>query len=120
MGQIYSTPKEIGDVPELGLDVCDKKSIDAYFKKEEEYLKKVQEWCKKHGSGKYAGEVITFPVGDGKAVYVVWKLKPVSLIHVPLGDAWQFQYAHRLTAADVKKEIEGARALAALFTKNRK
>lgn len=35
------------------------------------------------------GGIITFPVADGSAVYMVSKEKPLELIHIPFGDAWE-------------------------------
>lgn len=38
------------------------------------------------------GAVVYFGVGDGYAVYVVTKNKPLTLSHVPYGDAWWVPY----------------------------
>lgn len=92
-------------------------SIDEYFKACDEYVKQLSKTLKKtYGRVcKEAGETISFPVADGRAIYVVARLKPVELVWVETGDAWQFQYAHRLTATDVREEIRKTRALRTLF-----
>lgn len=38
--------------------------------------------------------VMTFPVADGRACYLVVSEKPFTLQHIPVGDAWQIDYAH--------------------------
>ena len=103
MGKIYSVPKEIGPEPEIG-------GINFDFKKYDEecrvYVAKIVAYAKKHGKGSCAGKEIGFGVADGTARYIVFSLSPVGLIHVPTGDAYQFQYAHRLTAADIMKLVK--------------
>ena len=36
-----------------------------------------------------AGEIITTGVADGYAYYMVFGEKPLTLIHMPIGDAWR-------------------------------
>lgn len=60
-----------------------------------------------------------FPVADGYAEYMVASMKPLELVHIPLGDAWQFEYAHRLTAKDVQDKIDQQKALEELFNKKK-
>jgi hypothetical protein len=107
MGKVYNAPKEVGNPPKF--------NIDTYLKDEEVWLRKLQNWAKKNGSGTYAGELVSFPYADGYAMYVVVALKPVSLIHVPLGDAWHYPYITRLTAADLKAAINRSKAMKKLF-----
>ena len=86
-------------------------------KAEEKYLTDLKAWCKKQGSGKDAGKEVQFPVNDGAAVYVILSMKPCTLIHVPLGDAYRFPYIERLTAADIRKKILHEDSLKKLFRK---
>ena len=62
-----------------------------------------------HVSGKktLVGVLIGFPHADGKALYRVVKDKPLTLEHVPYGDAWRLPaYAERgITAADIRQSI---------------
>ena len=108
MGKVYAPPVEIKH-PEF--------TAKDYFKAEENYINAVVAWAKQHGKGKLAGEVIQFPVADGYAQYVVFSTTPVALIHLPIGDAWQYQYANRLTASDIKEKVRQSQAMAKLFGK---
>jgi len=110
MGKVYSPPSSI-EKPQFSID-----DLPGYFKAEEEYVKKVQDWAKENGDSEgLSGEIIRFQVADGYAQYVVWKLKPVTLIHLPVGDAWQFPYANLLTVKDVKQQVQHEKALANIF-----
>ena len=73
--------------------------------REAKYLKDLKAWCKKNGSGKDVGKEVQFPVADGAAVYVILSMKPCKLIHVPLGDAYNFPYIERLTPVDIRNRI---------------
>jgi len=50
---------------------------------------------------------------------MVIALKPVMLIHLPLGDAWHYDYIERLTAKNILEKIQQQKSLAALFNKNK-
>jgi len=54
------------------------------------------------------GCFVHFPIADGAAVYEVVKAKPLTLMHIPEGDAWQIPAAHMrgLTAADIERTLE--------------
>jgi hypothetical protein len=56
-------------------------------------------------------------VADGYAQYMVASLSPVELIHLPLWDAWQFDYAGRLTKKDIIEKINQRKAMEKLFSK---
>jgi hypothetical protein len=64
-----------------------------------------------------SGEFLRFPRGDGYAVYVVVRAKPLTLVHVKIGDAWTIEgYAIRgLRLSDVQALIERRRRVAELF-----
>ena len=59
-------------------------------------------------AGQCVGEVISFGVADGQALYMVAGLRPLELVHMPLGDKWQVSslVINGLTAAIVKRHIE--------------
>ena len=72
------------------------------------YRQKIADWCRANGgSQQWAGSLYYVPVADGAAEYMVWKLRPLALIHLPLGDAWNADpiYLKGLTASDVRKVI---------------
>ena len=110
MGKIYSAPKEIA-VPSYTNFKC----YDLYEKACDEYVEKIQEYARKLNPCPEAGEIVYFPVADGQAQYVVVSLKPVTLIHLDIGDAWDFQYANRLTASDIRKKIKAQKVIQELF-----
>lgn len=112
MATIYSPPGQI-PVPEL-----DFANFSNYEKECKEYKSKLKEFLLKNNKGKHIGEIIRFPVADGYAEYMVASMKPVQLIHLPLGDAWQFQYAHLLGTKEIKEQIDSQKALEKLFKKS--
>lgn len=73
------------------------------LKAEHEWLEKLRQFCKDNGSGKYAGKEIRDHVADGYARYMIFSLRPLVLIHLPLGDAWRSRWDERWTAADVRQ-----------------
>lgn len=108
--KVYSPPVEVGPVPEL-----DTNDIKGWFRKEKEWVRKVVDWCIEHGDGPNKGKEVQFPVADGAARYIVYK--PNALIHLPVGDAWQFQYVKRLTAKDIAQRALAFERLDSLFGK---
>lgn len=112
MARICSVPAEVGPQPEFhGCDGDFKK----YTAATEKWIATVKEYAKKNGSGELAGETVRFHVADGYAQYVVFSSKPLQLIHLPVYDAWHFQYANRLTIKDIKEEVRRGKALKAMF-----
>jgi len=110
MDKIYASPEEF-KCPKI----ISGQDIQIYFEACEEYVQKIKDWAKENGNCPEAGKEIRFPVADGYARYVVFSLKPVKLIHLDVSDAWQYQYVHRLTAADIRKEVKKLEAAAELF-----
>lgn len=113
MAKIFSPPGGF-DPPELSHD-----NIKGYFEECEKYVERLKAAMKESYGNvcPEAGEEIRFPVGDGYARYIVARLKPVELVHVPIGDAWHFQYVHRLTAKDIREEVKKVKGLKGLFAK---
>lgn len=104
MGKVYSAPTEI-EKPKF-----DYRNMSASRKAEEDYIKAVGDWAKQHSKDKanaqYVGERYSIPMADSQASYIVFSLKPVALIHLPIGDEWDSQWANRATATDIKKQID--------------
>lgn len=65
--------------------------------------------------GKNTGEVISFPVADGCAQYMLVEGPKSFLIHLPYGDAWQFREAEYLPKKEILRRIESGKKLAKLF-----
>jgi len=89
--------------------------IKAYQKACDDYINKISTVAKEQNQGDLVGETIDFPVADGKAVYVVYKQKPLQLIHINIMDGWHFEYAHLLNVTEVRKNVKRQKALAELF-----
>jgi hypothetical protein len=112
MATIFNSPNQV-KVPEL-----DFKNFGQYQKDCVKYKEDLKAWLNKNGyNGKNVGEIIQFPVADGYAEYMVASMKPVKLVHLPLMDAWHFQYAHLMTAKEIQTKIDGQNRLMELFKK---
>jgi hypothetical protein len=100
---VHSVPKEF-TVPsykrEMGEDY--KSALEKYRVAETKFIEDLKAWVKKNSKDKtYGGEVIRIAHADSHALYMVFSTKPVKLIHMPLGDAWDSLLAHRLHTKDV-------------------
>lgn len=112
MAKIFSAPEEV-KAPKL--DFNDVKNWKA---NDEKYIQELKSHIQSLGyTGKNVGEVIQFPVADGYAQYMVASMKPLQLIHLPLGDAWDWQYAHLLTAKEVQEKIDQDKAWKEMIAK---
>jgi hypothetical protein len=109
MGKVYCPPDEI-KVPEFNWE-----DIPAYEKANEKFIEDLRTFCKNRNNAEHVGEVIQFPVADGYAQYMVAALSPVELIHIPLWDAWEYQYVERLTKKDIVEKINQRKAMDKLF-----
>lgn len=60
------------------------------------------------------GKVLYFPVADGKAQYMVWHTRPLQLVWLELGDAWQADAVllRGLNLTDVRERVGAAARLA--------
>ena len=99
---IYGIPKEFKDtLPDIF------QNYEKYEALEKQWLADLSDVIRAdNGVGQYIGQTIKFPVADGQAVYMVKQLSPrVELIHLPLMDGYQFQYAHLMTATEIIKKI---------------
>ena len=100
----------------------------------EEFYEKCREWLVDHGwEGEGSGEVLYFPVADGKAAYMVAHITQGHasasgmpnwwLMFLPIhGDAYQLPEAHErgLTVSDVRGMIQSQRKLDELFGRKKK
>jgi hypothetical protein len=108
MGKIYQPPNEIGPPPKFQVSISYKEMV----KLEEDWVKRLRKWCKDNSKeAEYIGDIVKQPVADGYAQYMIFSLKPVFLIHLELGDAYEFEWAHRWTAKDIKMIIEKTKEL---------
>lgn len=110
MAKVYAT-----DVPSPKYDYTDWESFD---KVSDKYIADVKaDLTSKGYKGELVGEVVSFPYADGAALYMVASLRPVALVHLPIGDAWRLSDAHErgLKAKDIRLNVESSKALQAIF-----
>jgi hypothetical protein len=100
--KVYSGPDSITPPSFSYNGKFDHKAYDA---EEERYVKELRAWLKDEGyAGEYVGGIIYFPIADGRASYMVASLRPLILIHMNWGDAWDADaiLLRGLVAQDVK------------------
>lgn len=111
MAKIYLPPAAI-PVPKF-----DWKNQEKYREDEKKFIENLAAFCKRRKKGDLIGKTIRFQVADGYAEYMVAGLKPVELIHLPLLDAYQSEFADLMTAEKIKQMVERDEAMAKLFSK---
>jgi hypothetical protein len=116
--QVFSTPTGI-DAPDFGdAFINGRYSMDRDSELRSEFLDKLRGWLKANKyTGTLAGKVVSWQIADGYAEYMVVSLRPLKLIHLPLGDAWRMPapFERGLTAADIRDQVERVEKLNALF-----
>lgn len=111
MAKIYSVPKELKE-PELNFS-----EIEKYEQECEQYIANLKSHIQKLGyKGKNVGEIIRLPWADGSADYMILSMRPMSLIHIPLGDAWHHPDADQLSAKRVQQKLDYQKAMKKLFS----
>ena len=99
MAKVFSSPVEFNIDYSL--------PWDQYASFENEYYERVREELRRmgHGAHKLFGKLISFPWADSSAIYMV--LNATSLVHMPVGDAWQIPAAwiKGLTAKDIAARV---------------
>lgn len=103
MAKLVATTGEVAK--EFEFDVTEEP--DKYFKRTSAALEKIKKkW-----------PIITFGVADGKAIYAVVSKKPLQLMHIPMGDAYQVPNAHirGLRLKDVEVLIDRDKRMKAIF-----
>jgi len=91
-----------------------------YIDRTDTLLKELLDRAASLPDGSYEGTILSFPFADGKALYLVQKTHPLTLQHIPAGDAWQIPAAHvrGLDMSDVQEHARRNKALKALFSRN--
>lgn len=122
MAKVYSAPIQPPEISTADLVGGE------WQKKESDYLAELAKLAKEQAVArgeklhKLIGEIVTTPIADGQAVYMVWSAKPFSLIHVPIGDAWAAPAAWErgLTITDAKKQVEWRENWAKMVSEKKK
>lgn len=118
MAKVYAPPEGFDPPDSIEEAMVDGKfSYDKMCAVEDAYINRLAAEACRRSSHELVGKTVRFPCGDGYAVYIVWDVKPLTLVHVPVGDAWEIPAAHErgLTLADVRSQIEHAEKLDRLF-----
>lgn len=87
---------------------------EKYRKAEAAYEERLKAWCKKNSKTPNSPLVcveVSTPVGDGYARYLVLNTRPLELIHIDTGDAWNASdiWLKGLDIDDVKRMAERAK-----------
>ena len=104
MAEVYASPEELKEFEPV-IDFNNYNHAE-HCKKEALYEKKLKEWCKKYGSGKYAGETFRVPMADSYAHYMVISLRPCQVINMPIGDEWHDDAVTQYSGSYVKNLID--------------
>lgn len=114
---IHRHPEAVGDPPDIDFSDRGGKTIDELLQPEREWEERLKQWARDNGRGELRGEEVRWPVADGYARYVVYTEQPLSLIHIPTGDAWDIDeiMERGLNLDDIRQNVSRQRAMAELF-----
>lgn len=93
--------------------------FDAYHKRTSSMLDKLMKMSDGFDGGGLTGSIITFPVGDGRAMYQIVNEKPLTCFLIPYGDAYQIDpaFMRGLRLSDVRALVKMQRKLKGIFCK---
>lgn len=96
-------------------------SFSEYLTRTNHLLQDLQDKEAALPEGQYVGAILQFPRADGYAMYLVQKLRPLTLQHIPFGDAWQIPDAHLrgLNLDDVKEQVARNKGMRSMFARKR-
>lgn len=97
---IYRVPKKI-EKPVFSF-----KNIRQYDIDVEKYINEIKKFCEEYGSGDYRGKIFSFGVADGKAMYMVFSIKPLKIIHIDVYDEYQYDGIVYMKGKDIINKIE--------------
>lgn len=119
--EVYSVPAELPE-PDLGDFIGSGLAVQAYFDACKQHQDRVAAWCRTHSKSDIAGKVMRFPVADGKAVYMVYTTRPLTLIHLNYGDGYTLDEMtlRGMRVSDVRAQLQKEDALDALFGRKEK
>ena len=101
MAQIYKAPEEW--VPDYTTRDC-----KAERDREHAYIERIATLAKQNGTHPLLGEIYRVPMADGYAQYIVWQTKPLHLVWLEFGDAWQMSDAEArgTRLADIQNQVD--------------
>ena len=97
-------------------DMQENESFLEYIERQDKMLEDLNKQAE--NSKNLVGQIIDFPVADGKALYLVEKLNPLTLSHIPYGDAYTVHPAliKGLDIDDIKDHVARKIRLKKLFS----
>ena len=118
MAKIYSAPKGIKSVDAFDYFIDGEFNRNAYEEAQVKYKDDLKRELNSLGyNDTLTGEVVSFPVADGYALYMVMNEAPLKLVHLEISDSYRFEYEKKLTLSHIKERIESEKKLAELFGK---
>ena len=122
MATVYSAPIDppVIEDDDWKIPVVDGKprhELSPWRIKTDKYIAELAEQAQQNGTDPLLGETISFPVADGYAQYMIWNTKPLQLIHLEVGDAWQAHpiLLRGLRISDVREQVAADKRLKELF-----
>jgi hypothetical protein len=111
MAKIYLPPEHLV-TPTFSME-----NKDTYNQEVEDFELKLKKWCIENSKCPDAGEIISFAIGDGKAMYMVQTY--TKLLWIGNEDAYNISEATErgLRKADIVKKVKANKSLSELFTK---
>lgn len=105
--------------PIPGFEQLPGEGFSEYLTRTDRLLAELQEKEAALPEGTYVGAVLRFPYADGYAMYLVQKTRPLTLQHIPFGDAWHIPEAHLrgLNLDDVKEQVARNKGLRSMFAR---
>jgi hypothetical protein len=118
MATDYEAPIEPPSL-EIYLDEDYRFDTEGYQKAVDDYLAVLATEARRNGDSDLLGEVIKWARGDGYAMYMVWRTKPLEVIHLPIGDAWTVEepLIRGLNITDVKEMVAREKRFQELFSR---
>ena len=94
-------------------------SFEEVLKQEQEALDALIRKSASLPPGQVVGAVLSWPVADGSAYYLVTKDKPLTLQHIPCGDAWKVDpiLIRGLRRDDVTRMLEAEKRFQEIFAR---
>lgn len=86
--------------------------------REEEHTERLKAWLIANGAkGPKTGAIVSFPVGDGRALYMLADGPRSYLVHLPYGDGYQYRDVKFLPKAEILRRIKADEAFGDIFAK---
>jgi hypothetical protein len=98
---------QLSKTPVSGFEQLPKESFDDYRRRTESLLDELLAKATALPKEQVAGRIVSFPIADGYALYLVQKESPLVLQHIPVGDAWAIPREHLrgLRLNDVRRRL---------------